>query len=856
MRKTISLLLAVLLIINSSSALAATYVNEVSTPVSYKSNPYWAGDQMFDWLNKGLITGVSNSSYRASDYIKKSEFVSIVNMVFGYTETEYKKFSDVSEKDWFYDEVAKAIRAGYVETDSTKFYPESKINREQVAVMLCKVIRLETAGYSSSASKFKDYGSISAAARPYVNAMVEKGYIGGYADHTFRPAQEITRAEVVALFNKTMGRIYHEAGSYGSRSGNEMLSTNVLINSPGVSLQNMTIYGNLYLAAGIGEGEVELYNVTVRGKMIVQGGGQNSITMYDTTVGELYLDKKDGQVRVKAEGNTSVAKTYLESGGTVEESRTSGTGFNDIYIKTRQDTTLVGDFRDVYIKEASSVKLSDYTEVSKLSIDKGLSKSYIDMLDKSVVRTLEPNSDIDLISKGTIVNANMNTVGNRHNLSGFIDRVNINANSYVVLADGSYVTEMNIAAGAAGSSAYLGQNGIMERAIFGASAVLDGKGNVYAAHINAPQVFIQQNVLDVVLKSGIPWASVAGRKITESLIGGIAVSDIRAAEDKNKIVTLQKIDLEIKIGGTFAYPKTITAVMGDGNIQQRVVYWNKVKVDTGKVGSTTITGRVDGYEGVALLTVIVKPITSEPGDNELVPTSAVSSINKITKVFTITLISAPKNNLVGKELVLTRGTDVLKATCTEVKDKVLTFKVIEADIPKLSIGKYLVTCPINDIWINLIGAETTYGETDAEVDFTIVITPGLTAFQRKVEVTLGTNSPENYRVVVLGKELEYKASTKTFVGLVDSSDETAIRNSVQVINKNANMPEASLVITAGLTAFQRKVEVTLETAGPESFRVTVLGKELTYKADTKKFIGMVDSADEVAIRAGVIVSSK
>ena len=41
---------------------------------------------------------------------------------------------------------------------------------------------------------------------PYVRAFMEAGYIQGYPDGTFRPEQEITRAETAVLINKLLGK--------------------------------------------------------------------------------------------------------------------------------------------------------------------------------------------------------------------------------------------------------------------------------------------------------------------------------------------------------------------------------------------------------------------------------------------------------------------------------------------------------------------------------------------------------------------------------------------------------------------------------------------------------------------------
>ncbi|MBO8156681.1 MAG: S-layer homology domain-containing protein [Bacillaceae bacterium] len=143
-----------------------------------------------------------------------------------------------------------------------------------------------------------------------------------------------------------------------------------------------------------------------------------------------------------------------------------------------------------------------------------------------------------------------------------------------------------------------------------------------------------------------------------------------------------------------------------------------------------------------------------------------------------------------------------------------------------------------------------------EVSYNVEVKDGLTAFQRLVEVELdGVTNPEAYTVTVFGEELEYKAESGLFVGLVDSTDEEAIKAGVVVVAPVTVDYEVTKIDT-GLTAFQRLVEVELTVDNPEDYAVTVLGKELDYKADKGVFVGLVDSTNDDEIKAGVEVTQK
>ncbi|MFY9313248.1 MAG: S-layer homology domain-containing protein [Tepidanaerobacteraceae bacterium] len=64
--------------------------------------------------------------------------MTIVNGAFGFAEKANITFSDVSANDWFYEEVAKAVKAGHITgyQDGT-VRPNKEISRQEAAVALC-----------------------------------------------------------------------------------------------------------------------------------------------------------------------------------------------------------------------------------------------------------------------------------------------------------------------------------------------------------------------------------------------------------------------------------------------------------------------------------------------------------------------------------------------------------------------------------------------------------------------------------------------------------------------------------------------------------------------------------------------
>ncbi|NQT29624.1 MAG: S-layer homology domain-containing protein [Candidatus Saganbacteria bacterium] len=112
-------------------------------------------------------------------------------------------FSDVADDYWAKKPIeylaTLGIMGGY--PDKT-FRPERVLSRGELATLLVKA--KDTKVDHSSRDFFFDVRPTSWVA-PYIETAVEKGYMKGYPNGTFRPNQRITRAEAAMVFSKFGG---------------------------------------------------------------------------------------------------------------------------------------------------------------------------------------------------------------------------------------------------------------------------------------------------------------------------------------------------------------------------------------------------------------------------------------------------------------------------------------------------------------------------------------------------------------------------------------------------------------------------------------------------------------------------
>ncbi|CEP81543.1 N-acetylmuramoyl-L-alanine amidase [Paraclostridium sordellii] len=163
-------------------------------------NGHWAKNQIIDFSSKGYINGYEDNTFRPDVNVSRAEFVKILNKVFKFTNTTHSNFTDVSPRDWYYNDICIGINEGYINGyEDNTFRPNSPITREEASKIIAKVMKIKGDGNLN----FSDGYAISDWAKEYVDALSDYGYINGYEDNTFRPQNNITRAETVTILSRT-----------------------------------------------------------------------------------------------------------------------------------------------------------------------------------------------------------------------------------------------------------------------------------------------------------------------------------------------------------------------------------------------------------------------------------------------------------------------------------------------------------------------------------------------------------------------------------------------------------------------------------------------------------------------------
>ncbi|RED33791.1 S-layer homology domain-containing protein [Paenibacillus sp. VMFN-D1] len=382
-------------------------------------NGHWAEKQLQEWVNQGTLKGFEDGTVRPNQSITRAEFIALVNRIFGYTESAQVQFNDLSSSNWAYTDVAKAVKAGYVQgyQDQT-IHPSADVTRQEAAAMIGKVVGL-TAGQTDSLSTLKDADRISAWSKQGVAAVLESKIMNGYPNQTFEPQKSLTRAEAVVLIDAAFAKktsevvTFDQAGTYGGKDQEiQVIHGNVVISAPGVTLQNVEIQGNLTLAEGIGSGDATLKNVKVHGTTNVEGGGENSIHFVDSVLVNIVVNKKDGTVRIVAEGSTVTQSVVVKSSAKLEEDHASGEGFTNVELSkelpANAKVTLNGTFDDVEVFAASiSVQLVKGS-IENVQVDGSAGNTSIELSSEAKIVKLVLDAVAKLLGSGQIQTATIN----------------------------------------------------------------------------------------------------------------------------------------------------------------------------------------------------------------------------------------------------------------------------------------------------------------------------------------------------------------------------------------------------------------------------------------------------------------
>lgn len=367
-----------------TAALLAPSSAFAASPSDFQDFPNdWSSDALTAAVENGLLGGVADGSIAPSGVLTRAQMATIINRAFGATEmASLSGYTDVSADAWYHDDMAKAVQMGtFVGAGGGLLEPDDAITREEALCVLARAFAIADAD-ASSLSKFSDSASVSGWARETVAGMIAAGVVGGYEDGTLRPQGTITRAEFAAVMDRLVETYISAAGDVTTDEAG-----NVLVRSADVTLKNNAIDGDLILADGIGTGDATLEGVTVEGRLLIRGGGSDSIHLTDSTIkGGIILNNPNTATRIvtdKSDLGNIDAQTSLILDGDADTVTANG----DITVQRGKIDKIV------LTAEAADAKvtIADGAEVTRIEV--AAPGAAIVVEDGAKVGTVEANAE-------------------------------------------------------------------------------------------------------------------------------------------------------------------------------------------------------------------------------------------------------------------------------------------------------------------------------------------------------------------------------------------------------------------------------------------------------------------------------
>ena len=304
-KRILAMLLAVASCLSLAVSASAASTARKATDFKDFDRNAWYADAVSAAVDNGLLYGKSSTIIDPNGDMTRAEMAAIINRSFGcYKTADISQYKDVAKSKWYYKDVALAVQMGtYNGRSSSTMAPDAPISRQEAMTVVARALELDYDSYSKTdLSTFSDRSEISNWALPYVRAMVGADYIHGRGK-VLAPLDNITRAEFAQIFYNIIGTYIVSKGTY-----DKDIKGSVLIRTDEVTLQNMTVDGDLIIGCGAADGKITLDNVTVKGRLLVWGGGTKAVYCNNgTNMPEVVIARVDDAVKVIYDRDSTLA---------------------------------------------------------------------------------------------------------------------------------------------------------------------------------------------------------------------------------------------------------------------------------------------------------------------------------------------------------------------------------------------------------------------------------------------------------------------------------------------------------------------------------------------------------------------
>ncbi|MDR0857766.1 MAG: S-layer homology domain-containing protein, partial [Oscillospiraceae bacterium] len=281
-KRLLATIMAVVLVLSlfPAAAFAAT--------TTFTDVPSWAQADVDYLYAKSLTSGVADGKFGATQELTGYEF-------FVFADRALKLSGSTGDWDAQKAAAVSALKKYGIDTADAG----SKITREVVFADLA--ILLGLADKPEGLVGWSDADKVSSDLKGKVGAFVAAGYVAGTSsgEKVLNPQGVYTRQEYAGIFHRVLGNYINKAGTTDyTKLQNTWTTKNLTVEKADTQIKNGTL-DNLIIGAGVGEGTVYLADVTVKGTLVVFGGGSKSIKILGkSNIANIVIAKIGTPVRI------------------------------------------------------------------------------------------------------------------------------------------------------------------------------------------------------------------------------------------------------------------------------------------------------------------------------------------------------------------------------------------------------------------------------------------------------------------------------------------------------------------------------------------------------------------------------
>lgn len=146
-----------------------------------------------------IAKGYPDGSFRPDKTVSRAEFLTFANRAFGFKDSNKDiEFIDVVGDEWFSDDLEIAVERGYIRGyPNSTFRPENNINRYECAVIFDNIMDKPPLRYERTSDEIEIWAVES------VNAMVSRGVMD-LIEGAFKGEDSATRRSIVICLSRIM----------------------------------------------------------------------------------------------------------------------------------------------------------------------------------------------------------------------------------------------------------------------------------------------------------------------------------------------------------------------------------------------------------------------------------------------------------------------------------------------------------------------------------------------------------------------------------------------------------------------------------------------------------------------------